>query len=207
MAHCPVNLNLQGRKCTVIGGGSVAERKVQMLLNFGAVVTVIAPQITPELRELAKARTIKYIPSMYMPDMLRLAFLVIAATDQRAVNRAVADECERRGILVNAVDDPDACTFFVPAIVQRGDLVIGVSTSGSSPALAKRLRESLETQFGEEYGGLAEIMAEVRDEVKARYEDPDERVKAFERILDSDVLELLAKGKREEAVARARKCI
>jgi len=207
MPHCPISLDLNGRKCVVIGGGSVGERKVEMLLEFGASVTVVAPAITPALRDLATKKAIRHIPSMYTPDMLNLAFLVIAATSERGVNRAVSEECERRGILVNVADDPDICTFFVPAIVRRGDFTIGVSTSGRSPALAKRVRESLESSFGPEYGELAEIMGDLRDEVKAKYEDPEDRVRAFERILDSDVLDLLAKGKRDEAVLRARKCI
>ena len=207
MPHCPISLDLNGRKCVVIGGGSVGERKVEMLLEFGASVTVVAPAITPALRDLATKKAIRHVPSMYTPDMLNLAFLVIAATSERGVNRAVSEECERRGILVNVADDPDICTFFVPAIVRRGDFTIGVSTSGRSPALAKRVRESLESSFGPEYGELAEIMGDLRDEVKAKYEDPEDRVRAFERILDSDVLDLLAKGKRDEAVLRARKCI
>ena len=207
MAHYPISLDLNGKKCVVIGGGSVGERKVEMLLEFGASVTVVAPKITPALREMATKKAVRYVPGVYTPASLQGVFLAIAATSERGVNRAVSDECRRRGILVNVADDPDLCTFFVPAIVRRGDFVIGVSTSGRSPALAKRVRESLESSFGPEYGELAEIMSDLRDEVKAKYEDPEERVRAFERILGSDVLDLLAKGKRDEAVLRARKCI
>ena len=207
MPHCPISLDLNGKKCVVIGGGSVGERKVEMLLEFGASVTVVAPEITPAIRELASQKTIRYVPGVYTPSSLLGIFLAIAATSERGVNRAISEECQRRGILVNVADDPDICTFFVPAIVRRGDFTIGVSTSGRSPALAKRVRESLESSFGPEYGELAEIMGDLRDEVKAKYEDPEDRVRAYERILDSDVLDLLAKGKRDEAVMKAHECI
>lgn len=207
MPHYPISLDLNGKKCVVIGGGSVGERKVEMLLEFGASVTVVAPEITPAIRELASQKTIRYVPGVYTPASLQGMFLVIAATSERGVNRAISEECQRCGILVNVADDPDLCTFFVPAIVRRGDFTIGVSTSGRSPALAKRVRESLESSFGPEYGELAEVMGDLRDEVKAKYEDPADRVRAYERILDSDVLDLLAKGKRDEAVMKARKCI
>ena len=207
MSHYPINLDLRNRKCVVVGGGVVAERKVETLLEFGAAVVVIAPELTPRLSNLATGERIEHLIAPYDPESLEGASLVIAATDDPAVNKTVSSEAQRRGIPVNVVDDPELCTFLVPAIVRRGDLVISISTSGKSPAMARRLREELESQFGPEYGELADLLGELRDEVKAKYPDQAERNRAFVRILDSDVLDLLRQGKRDEAMERMRKCI
>jgi precorrin-2 dehydrogenase/sirohydrochlorin ferrochelatase len=207
MPHYPINLDLRNRRCIVVGGGEVAERKVETLLEFDAAVVVIAPELTPRLECHAEQGLIEHISGVYAAEMLEGAFLVFAATDDREVNRAVSEECRKRGILVNVADDPELCTFFVPAMVRRTDFVIGVSTSGRSPALAKRVRESLESEFGPEYGELADLMGELRDEVKSKYPDQADRNRAFVRILNSDVLDLLAQGKRDEAMEKARECI
>ena len=207
MSYYPINLNLRNKKCIVIGGGEVAERKVESLLEFGAAVTVIAPDLTARLSELACVGAIEHITERYMPGMLKGATLVIAATDDAETNKAISSEAQRLGILINVVDDPNLCTFFVPAMVRRGDLVISVSPSGKSPALARRMREELESHYGPEYGELADLMGELRDEVKAKYPDQPDRNMAYLRILDSDVLSLLKQGKRDEAMERARKCI
>lgn len=207
MAHYPIHLNLESGKCVVIGGGAVAERKVQSLLDFGARVTVVAPEVTPTLSRLADTGKIQRVDDAYRPGMLAGAVLVIAATDDSETNKAVSEEAQALGIPVNVVDDPDLCTFFVPSVLRRGDLVISVSTSGKSPSLAKRLREKLESCIGPEYGELADLLGELRDEVKARYQDPSERNKAYARILDSDVLDLLSQGRRDDAAKRARECI
>lgn len=207
MSHCPVSLDLTDRRCVVIGGGAVAERKVLTLLDFGAAVTVGAPDLTPRLRELMARGSIKHTPGTYTPETLEGAFLVIAATDDREVNKAVSSEAQRCGILVNVADDPELCTFFMPAVVRRGDFIVSVSTSGKSPALAKRVKGELESRFGPEYGELADLLGELREEVKAKYPNEEDRRQAFSRILSSDVLDLLARGKRDEAIERARKCI
>lgn len=207
MPHYPINLDLKDRRCLVIGGGSVGERKVEQLLEFGATVVVVSPDVTHRLHELAEHGAIRQIHGVYTPEVLSNAFLVIAATNERAVNKAISLECQRRGILVNVVDDPELCTFFVPAVVRHGDFIISVSTSGNSPSLAKRVREKLECEFGPEYGALTDILGQIRDEVKAKYPDQEDRGKAYLRILDSDVLDLLKQGKQDEAMERARKCI
>jgi precorrin-2 dehydrogenase / sirohydrochlorin ferrochelatase len=207
MAHYPISVDLTNRRCVVVGGGAVAQRKVETLVEFGATVTLVAPELTPALRDLARNGQIEHAAGMYEPANLDGAFLAVAATDDPEVNKAVFAEAQRRGMLVNVVDEPDLCTFFVPAIVRQGDLVIGVSTSGKSPAMARRIREELEARFGAHYGELAGLLGELRDEVKARYPDMADRNRAYVRILDSDALDLLAKGRREEAVQRARQCI
>lgn len=207
MPYCPISIDLSNRRCVVIGGGQVAERKVEMLREFGARVTVVAPDITSRLAEMAADGSIEVVSGMYEPSVLNGALLAVAATNNREVNKAVFEEAQRQGILVNVVDDPDLCTFFVPAIIRRGDLVISVSTSGNSPLLARRLREQIESAFGPEYGQLVELMGMLRDEVKTLYNDPKQRNRAYERLIDSDVLDLLRQGRRDDAIARARECI
>lgn len=216
MSHYPININLAHRRCLVVGGGSVAERKVETLLEFGAEVIVIAPELTPALSDLVEKRLIQHVAMSYrsdisyrsdLSDRLHGAFLVFAATDDREVNKRVSADCRSRGILVNVVDDPELCTFFVPAILRRDDLIISVSTSGKSPAMARWLREKLEKDYGLEYGQLADILGELRDEVKAKYPDPADRNQAYLRILGSDVLDLLTAGKQSEALTKARSLI
>lgn len=207
MAHYPINLNLSNRRCLVIGGGSVGQRKVEMLLEYDAAVTVVSPDVTHYLRSLVDQGLIRHMHRLYTPEVLAGAFLVIAATDTRGVNKAISLECQRLGILVNVADDPELCSFYVPAIVHHDDFTIAVSTSGNSPALAKRVRENLESEFGPEYGDFAGLLGEIRDEVKAKYPEQEDRSQAYLRVLDSDVLDLLKQGKRDEAMEKARKCI
>lgn len=208
MPHYPISLELKNRRCLVVGGGSVGERKVQMLLEFGAnIIVVVSPGLTHELRALADRGLIRHFRGVYTPESLHEAFLVIAATDNKLVNKTISIECRRRGLLVNVVDDPELCTFFVPAVVRRGNFVIGISTSGKSPSLAGRVREKLEGEFGSEYGDLADLLGDLRDEVKAKYPELDDRHQAYVRIMDSEALDLLTQGKRDEAMERARECI
>ena len=207
MAHYPINLNLRNRRCLVVGGGCIAERKAKTLSEFGAAVTVVAPELTIGIRQMIDSGILTYIEDVFNPDILDGIFLAVAATDDRDVNRSVYLESERRGILVNVVDDPELCTFYTPAVVQRGNLIISVSTSGESPTLARKIREDLELQFGNEYGELSRLLGELRDEVKSSYSQMGERCEAYSRIVESEVLELLTQGKYEEAKRRAKQCI
>ncbi len=207
MAHYPINVDLSGRRCVVVGGGAVAERKVESLIAFGAAVVVVAPEVTPALREMAERGVVEHVCAPYESRHLNGAFLAIAATDDREVNKAVYSDAQTRAILVNVVDDPELCVFYVPAVVRRGDFLISVSTSGKAPAMAKRIREQLEMRYGPEYGELVELMGELREEIKSRYPSSAGRMRAYSRILDSDALRLLAEGKRDEARQRARQCI
>jgi len=207
MAMYPVCFNLVQRKCVVVGGGAIAERKIETLLEFGAVVTVVSPELTPRLRKLADESSISCVQADFEPELLEGAFLVIAATNDRAVNEACSAAAQKSGIPVNVVDDPDLCTFIVPAVVRRGDLVIGVSTSGKSPALARRIREQIDEQFGTEYGDLVELMNEFRDQVRAKYSTIEERNAAYVRIMTSDAWMLLADGRHDEALETVRALI
>jgi len=207
MPYYPINLNLSGRTCAVIGGGAVAERKTESLLEYGASVRVVSPDLTPRLAGLKSEGRIEHLESEYRPERLEGAFLVIGATDDREVNRRISGDARAAGIPVNIVDDPKLCTFFVPASVRRGDLVISVSTSGSSPSLARTIREELEARYGPEYGRLADLLGSLRDEVKERYASMEERAAAYERILRSEALRLLAEESFDEALEAARECI
>jgi len=161
----PVSLDLQGRRCVVVGGGTVAEHKVQGLLEAGADVNVIAADPSGALRALANSGDVLLVARPYEPGDLAGAFVVIAATDDRRLNGRVFAEASERGVLCNAVDDVEHCHFAAPAIVRRGDLTIAIGTGGKAPALARRLRVELERQFGEEWGQLIEILAEARARV------------------------------------------
>jgi len=200
----PVSLLIEGRLCAVIGGGKVAERKVLSLLEAGAHVRVVSPEVTPGIAQLAEEGRVEWRQAVASETDIADAFLVIAATDDREMNARIAAAAKAAGKLVNAVDQPEDCNFFVPASVRRGPILLTVSTGGGAPALAKRLRESLEAQFGPAYGELAGLMDRIREDVIRSLPGQADRAAAWERILDSPVLELLRQGKRDEAERLAR---
>lgn len=169
----------------------MAARKVQGLLAADAQVKVISPALIPELEALVRTETISYIQRDYQDGDLEGAFLVIAATDDLSVNHAVWVEAQERSCLINVVDDPEHSTFIMPAILHRGKMSVAISTGGSSPALARRLRERLEEIIEPEYGLLTEILAELRSDLKASFPPGKERQKAALRIVDSDILQII----------------
>jgi len=205
MSLYPMALNLQGRLCLVVGGGAIAERKVKTLLGYGAQVKVIAPEATPKLQEWAAEGKIIWERRAYAPGDMGNVFLVVGATDSREVNAQVAGESEAQGRLVNVVDDPTISNFLVPSSVQRGALVISVSTSGLSPTLARYLREELEELFGPEYGPFTELLGELRDRLKMASDES--RVAAIRRMVREGVLDLIRQGQLEEARKKAIECI
>ncbi|MFC2003278.1 bifunctional precorrin-2 dehydrogenase/sirohydrochlorin ferrochelatase [Chloroflexota bacterium] len=197
-SYYPISLNLVGKRCVVIGGGTVALRKVKGFLEHGASVEVISPDVCSELSKLTEARTISLKGRKYEPGDLDNAFIVIAATAESETNQEVANEARRRKILVNVVDSPEQSDFIVPAHLCRGDLTVAVATAGKSPALARKIRTRLEKNFGEEYASLTELVEEVRAELKqkaVRLSGND-----WQNALDLDLLvELLRTGQREKA--------
>jgi len=203
----PILLRLHGRRCVVVGGGKVAARKVKSLLECGATVKVIAPELTPELVRLAKNEKLQYIGRAYRKGDLKGALLVIGATDSEATNRRIWAEAAKQGMLVNIVDRPELCSFTLPARINRGPVTVAISTGGASPALARRLREILEEVIGPEFGKLADLMGALREEVKCAFPSEAERLLAWNNILNSDVLSLLRQGKLKEAKARAKACL
>jgi precorrin-2 dehydrogenase/sirohydrochlorin ferrochelatase len=207
VTYYPAFLDLRGRRCLVVGGGAVALRKVEALLRCGAQVLVVAPDLSMELAARVRERRVEHQPREFRTEDLEGAFLVVAATDDAAANARVHEEAERRGLLVNTVDDPERCNFIVPSVIQHGPITVAISTGGASPALAKHLREQIERAVGPEHGALAELMGELRAEVKRVHADEADRRRAWQRILDSDVIDLLRAGRPEAARERARQCI
>lgn len=163
MRYYPIFVDIVKRPCVVVGGGEVAGRKVDSLLSAGAAVTVVSPRVTRRLKTLEKDGVITIIKRKYRKGDLKGAFLAISAADSKAANEAVHEEASKLGILVNVVDDPKHCNFIVPSVVDRGSLLIAVSTSGKSPSLARELRLELEKEIGEEYGTFVEILGKVRN--------------------------------------------
>jgi uroporphyrin-III C-methyltransferase/precorrin-2 dehydrogenase/sirohydrochlorin ferrochelatase len=191
----PAFLDLRKRACVVVGGGAVAEQKVTGLLDAGAQVTVISPALSRRLEDLAAAGTIAIRRRPYRAGDLAGAFLVIAATDARAVNRDVWTEAEARGVLLNAVDDPPHCSFVAPAVHRQGDLTVAVSTAGKSPALAVRLRDRIARMVGPEFATLLDRLGALRADVARRIPDPRARTRFWYRLVDR----LMPNGRGEPA--------
>ncbi|MBN2397539.1 MAG: bifunctional precorrin-2 dehydrogenase/sirohydrochlorin ferrochelatase [Deltaproteobacteria bacterium] len=195
MRFYPVCLDISNERCVVVGGGEVAERKAGDLLECGALVVLVARELTEVLRGMADAGRIEWIPADYRKDCLDGAFLVIGATDRDEVNGQISQDARGRGILVNIVDDPARCAFIVPSTFRRGDLLVAVSTGGKSPALARRLREEIEERYGPEYGTLLTIMGVLRGRIIAQGAPSEENRKLFESVLDSPILRYIREGK------------
>jgi len=188
----------------VIGGGKVASRKVKTLLSYGAQVEVVSPEVVPELEDLAREGKIVLKKRPYQEGDLEGAFLVVAATNLPAVQEQVVGEAQKRGLLLNVVDQPERSNFIVPSVVRRGRLTLAISTSGASPALARRLRETLEDIFGPEYATYLDLMARWREEILARELKEEERRQIFEHLALLPIPRWLKRGEwaQLEAVAR-----
>jgi precorrin-2 dehydrogenase/sirohydrochlorin ferrochelatase len=199
MRYYPVFLNLRGANCLVVGGGAVAQRKVEMLLQAGADVTVISPQLTSGLRRLVTRRRVTHRPRLYRKGDLNNYSLIYAATDDSRVNRGVASEGKRSKVLVNVVDRPRLSNFIAPAIVKRGDLIVAISTGGASPALAKKIRLDLDQLFGKEYHEALQLLAAVRRRLAKRPLPVFQRQRIFNRIVNSPLLDHLRRGKKKAA--------
>jgi len=198
--YYPVFMNVKGKKCVVIGGGQVALRKVRILLEHGADVEVISPDLYPELAELAERGEIRALTREYQAGDLENAFVAIAAINNNEINQRVVVEARRRAVLVNVVDDAEKSDFIVPSYLRRGDVAIAVSTGGKSPALARKIRSRLENELGNEYALLACLIGEARDEVRQRKIKIDSD--SWQKALDLDLLlELLRKGEKGRAKA------
>lgn len=197
-------INLDQKKCVVIGGGNISCRKTKALLEAGANVTIISPLLTTELEVTAKRGQVTWIARNYKKGDLKNSFLAIAATNNNQVNQEVFQEAIDLGILVNVVDDPQHSNFILPAIVKRGEIQIAISTGGASPALARRLRESLEEFLKPEYEQLAEILAELRPELIAQTEPGEPRLQTALNLLDSPILEVIRSEGKEAALNYAR---
>jgi precorrin-2 dehydrogenase/sirohydrochlorin ferrochelatase len=201
--HLPILVDLAGKRIVVVGGGAVAERKVRALLDCGAEVTVVAPRLTEGLSEMASAERVAHEARGYREGDLEGATLAFVAVDDPEASRRAADDARRAGVPVNVVDRPDLCDFIVPSVLRRGRLAVAVSTGGASPAWARKLRERLEAQLGDEYARLLEGLARARCRVMDEVADPAERRRALERLADDSLLEAARKGSAEDVGARA----
>lgn len=200
MAYFPFFMDLEGREGLIVGGGAVAARKAEKLLPFGPRLTVAAPEILPELEALPGLTLVR---RAFEPSMLEGKFFVIAATDRREANREIAALCRARGILVNAVDDKDVCTFLFPALARRGELTVGVSTAGASPSAAVWVKERVEDLLPEDFGDLLAYLSSLRPRVRERVPE-ERRAGAFSRLfalcleggfpLEEGALEAVLKG-------------
>ena len=198
--YYPVFLNVKGKKCVVVGGGQVALRKIQVLLEHDADVEVISPGLCSALVILAESRAIRALTREYQEGDLKNAFVTIAATDNSDINQRVVAEARRSAVLVNVVDDAGNSDFIVPSYLRQGEVTITVSTGGKSPALARKIRSRLEKELGDEYALLTNLISEVRAELKQKKIEVDGD--GWQEALDLDLLlDLLRKGEKEKAKA------
>ena len=207
MDALPIFLKLRNTPALVVGGGSVAERKIDLLIRAGARVTVVAPEIGSKVKALLDQQKLQWIEDRFEPTHLSQALIAIAATDNEDVNRAVSDAARQQNLPVNVVDQPDLCTFTVPSIVDRSPVIIAIGTGGASPVLARMLKARLETLIPAAYGRLAGIAREFRDQVKAALGSVDSRRGFWEKVFQGQVAELVFAGKENQARAELRAMI
>ena len=195
-SYYPIFLRLEQKPCLVVGGGKVAERKIKGLLAAGAKVTVVSPEVTPEIEKLSEEGKIKLHKRPYQPEDLKGAFLVIAATNNPQLQEKIAKEADSLGIPCNVVDQPELSSFIVPSVIRRGRLSLAISTSGASPAVARRIREKLEEIFGPEYEEYLDLMALWRQEILARDLTEEKRRQIFEHLSLLPIPEWIKRNER-----------
>ncbi len=191
MRYYPIYLDIKDRNCLVVGGGSVGTRKVERLLECGAKVTVVGPDADEKLKKLSDGGIIQLKERAFQSADLDDMFLVIGATDHEVLNFKIHTEARLRGLLCNIADRPEACDFILPAIVNRGDLTIAISTSGKSPAFAKNLRRQLEFQFGDEYAEFLDLMGAIRKKLLIKEHKPEVHKHLFEQLIERDLVQML----------------
>jgi precorrin-2 dehydrogenase/sirohydrochlorin ferrochelatase len=204
MRYYPIFANLENRIVAVVGGGEVAERKILSLINCGANVVVISPEVTPVIAGLVRARQIHHLSRCFRTGDLEGASLVIAATSDSGVNRQVAREAGNLSLFVNDAQSPENSTFIVPSVVSKKDLQIAISTSGQSPALARRIRLKLERDFGPEFDRFIDILSQVRRQLHKLSVPEESRASILNRLAESDILDLLGNNRMEEVLERVK---
>ena len=191
MSYYPIFVDLKDQGVLVVGGGEVAERKIKNLLTHDCSIYIASPQLTDYLKELVDRGEVRLIDPDSLDESLDKVFMVIAATDDSALNSRIASKAKERGILINSVDQPRDCTFIMPSIVKAGDLQIAISTAGKSPALAKRIRQELESTFGPEYASFIELLGLLRTELISKGKPSSDNKIIFQRLVSSPLLELI----------------
>ena len=196
--YYPVYLNLAGKHCVILGGGTIAQGKLAALRDAGANITVISPQSTDGIKRAAQRGHITLLQREYQPGDLEGAFIAVAATNVWHVNRQIYEEAEERGVLLNVVDDPDQCTFIAPSIVRRDPITLAISTGGASPALARKMRETLSEDKVLQWADLADVLAQARRVIKEKRTviDPTR----WQCVITEELLEMARDGREEEAV-------
>lgn len=200
-------MNIRGQRCLVVGGGEVAARKAALLLQAGAEITLVSPELSGNLKDMQADGHIDFRQGSFEESLLDGVALIIAATDDEAVNRRVSELAGERQIPVNVVDNPDLCTFILPSIIDRSPVQIAVSTGGSSPVLARLLRARLESAIPATYGRLAALVERFRDQVKERFSNVNARRKFWEDVLQGKIAELIFSGKDEDAEAELKRAV
>jgi precorrin-2 dehydrogenase / sirohydrochlorin ferrochelatase len=197
--YYPIFLDIEGRNAVIIGGGNVCARKAETMMNYGARVTVVSPEFTEEIERWAGAGALEIRRKRYEESDLDGANIVIASTDDQAVNEQVAADCRRRRIPVNVVDVTPLCEFIVPAIVDKGSVTIAVSTGGKSPAIARTLKEDLQRLIGPEYTEVNDVLGTLRESAKRVLPTDVERKRFFDGIISRGILDMLREGRRVDA--------
>jgi precorrin-2 dehydrogenase/sirohydrochlorin ferrochelatase len=203
----PAFLDLRKRHVLVVGGGAVAERKVDALLAAEAIITVVSPSVTEQIQTLNQAGTVTLQRRTFVDSDLDGMALVISATDDPETQKHVAAAARAKNIFINTVDQTELCDFIVPAVVRRGDVLVAISTSGQSPALAGALRSKLESVLTEDVARAARVLGSIRPEVHERFADAGKRKVAFQKILDSGMLDWIGSCDDETALKRVREII
>lgn len=202
--YYPLFADVKNRRCVVVGGGLVAQRKVTTLLRFGAKVTVVSPEATNRLAAYARQGTIMLVARRFRPGDLRGAWLVYAATDDQRINELVSRAATRQRVFANVVDQQPLCSFIAPSIAKRGHVVIAVSTGGASPTLAKVIRRELEGTIGRDYAAMGRLLESLREVAKRRLPSYDGRKRYFSRLVSGRVFRLVRRGQprvaRQEAL-------
>ncbi|WP_324005917.1 siroheme synthase CysG [Aeromonas hydrophila] len=195
MDYLPIFCRLDNKPVLLVGGGEVAERKARLLLDAGAQLTVVAPELDPELAELAANGSIEWLAGEFAPQQLTGKWLVVAATDRREVNALVYQSANQARIFANVVDDPKRSSFIMPSVIDRSPLMVAISSGGKAPVLARLLREKLEALLPQHLGAVAAFAGSLRERVKARFASMGERRRFWERLLGADRLgQALARG-------------
>ena len=197
--YYPMFADLNGRRCIVVGGGFVAQRKVTTLLRYGADITLISPTITQRLAAYVRAGKIRYLARRFRPTDLRGAWLVYASTDDQRINELVFRTATRQRIFTNVVDQKPLCSFIAPAIFKRGLLTVAISTGGASPTIAKKLRRELDQTIGAEYVPMLRLLTNLRGIAKRRLPSYQDRKRYFEQVVNGRVFELTRAGRHDKA--------
>jgi len=197
----PINLNLNGKKCLIVGGGEVATRKISSLIETGAKITIISPVVTEKINELVKEKKIIWIDDIYKSGMAKGYFLTIVATNNDEVNKFAIKDAKNFGALINAPANPELSDFTVPAAIKRGDLTVAVSTDGLSPAFSRMIKEEISEFLPKNTEEWLKIIKRVRNKGKERLKSSKDREKFWRKALNKRIFELLKEGRLKEAEA------